>query len=265
MSPRVGVDGIELAYERSGEGPVVLFVHGLGGRMEVWEEQRAASAGAGFDAIAIDMRGHGDSDKPDGPYSVERWAADAVEALDGLGIERAALVGHSIGCIVVELAAASLGRRCTAVAMLGGATRFDDDFKAALRARAELAREGRMREIGEAVATTALTERGRVERPELFERIATLIAANDPTAYAHSALATAEAEMRDTAEVACAALAFAGAEDAVGPPSAAEEIAAALPRGRSAVVPDGAHMCMLEAGAATSEIVLGFLRSEATG
>lgn len=265
MSPRVAADGIELAYERGGEGAVVLFVHGLGGRRDVWEEQREAAARAGFDAIAIDMRGHGDSDKPDGAYSVERWAADVTGALDGLGIERAALVGHSIGCIVVELAAASLGERCTAVAMLGGAMRFDDDFKATLRQRAELAREGRMREIGEAVATTALTERGRAERQELFERIASLIAANDPDSYAHSALATAEAEMRDTAAVACAALAFAGAEDVVGPPSAAEEIAAAFPRGRSEVVPEGAHMCMLEVGAATSEILLGFLRSEATG
>jgi len=265
MSTRVGVDEIELAYERSGKGPAVLFVHGLGGRKEVWAEQREAAAGAGFDALAIDMRGHGDSDKPDGPYSVERWATDVTEALDGLEIERAALVGHSIGCIVVELAATALGERCTAVAMLGGAMRFDDDFKAALRGRAELAREGRMREIGEAVATTALTERGRAERPELFERIAALIASNDPDAYAHSALATAEAEMRDTADVACAALAFAGADDVVGPPSAAEEIAAALPRGRSEVVPDGAHMCMLEVGAATSQILLGFLRSEATG
>ena len=265
MSPRVGIDGIELAYERSGEGPAVLFVHGLGGRKEVWEEQRMAFAEAAFDAIAIDMRGHGDSDKPAGPYSVESWAADLEQALDALGVERAALVGHSIGCIVVELAAASLRERCRAVAMLGGAKRFDDDFKATLRERAELAREGRMREIGEAVATTALTERGRADRPELFERIAALIAANDPDAYAHSALATAESEMRDFGNVACAALALAGAEDAVGPPSAAEEIAASFARGSVETVPEGAHMCMLEVPAATTEILLRFLRAEATG
>jgi len=265
MSERIGVEGVEFAYERGGEGPAVVFLHGLGGRKEVWSAQRAAVAEDGFDAIAIDLRGHGDSDKPDGPYSVEIWASDLVAALDGLGIERAALVGHSIGCIVVELAALELGERCAALAMMGGALGFDEDFKATLRGRAELARERRMREIGEAVATTGLTERGRAARPELFERIAELIASNDPDAYANSALATAEAEMRDPGRIGCAALAFAGAEDLVGPPEAQKAIAAAIPKGESAVVAGGAHMCMLEVPEATAETLLGFLRREVTG
>jgi 3-oxoadipate enol-lactonase len=265
MSERIEIDGVAIACERGGDGPAVVFAHGLGGRKEVWAAQRTAAAEAGFDATAIDLRGHGESDKPDGPYSVEGWANDLVAALDGLGVDRAALVGHSIGCIVVELAALELGERCTALAMMGGALGFDEDFKATLRGRAELARERRMREIGEAVATTGLTERGRAERPELFEQVVELIAANDPDAYAYSALATAEGEMRDPDRIACPALAFAGAQDPVGPPAAQETIAAAMPTGESAVVPDGAHMCMLEVPDATTEILLGFLRPAVTG
>lgn len=265
MSERIEVEGVELAFERGGEGPAVVFVHGLGGRREVWSEQRTAVEQEGFDAIAIDMRGHGDSGKPAGEYSVELWAADLVALLEALGIERAALIGHSIGSTVVEHAALELGERCSAVAMLGGALGFDEDFRRTLGERAELARQGRMREIGEAVATTALTERGRDERPELFERIVALIASNDPEAYARSALATAAAEMREPGSLACPALAFAGAEDVVGPPEAARAIAAAIPGGRSGVVADGAHMCMLEVGGATSAVLLDFLPAEATG
>jgi len=266
VAQRAESNGIELAYERSGEGglPVVL-VHGLGGRREVWSAQREGLAGAGFDAIAIDMRGHGDSARPAGPYSVELWAADLVGLLDALELERAALIGHSIGCTVVEHAALELGERCPALAMLGGALGFGEAFRATLRERAELARAGRMREIGEAVAGTGLTERAHAERPELVSSVVDLIASNDPECYAASALATAEASMRDPGRLSAPALAFAGSEDPVGPPRAAEEIAAAMPSGESAVVEGGAHMCMIEASERTTTVLREFLQRTATG
>ncbi len=140
MAERIDVGGgVELAYERRGEGPAVAFVHGLGGRKESWDAVLAAVADAGYEAIAIDMRGAGDSDKPAGPYSVEGWAADLIALLEGLGITRAALVGHSVGCMVVEHAALALEDRCPALAMLGGAVAwgpgFDDRARRAGRAR----------------------------------------------------------------------------------------------------------------------------------
>ena len=265
MPERIGVGDVELAYERGGEGPPAVFVHGLGGRREVWAEQRAALEAEGFDAIAIDMRGHGESAKPPGPYSVEGWAADLVGLLDALELERVVLIGHSIGCTVVEHAALELGERCAAIAMLGGALAFSDEFKAGLAERARLARAGRMREIGEAVAGTGLTQRAHAERPELVERVVELISANDPEAYALSAEATAAAVMREPELIACPALAFAGAEDPVGPPRAQEEIAAAMPAGESATVAEGAHICMLEVGERTTTTLLDFLRARTTG
>ncbi len=268
MAGRIESNGIELAYERTGAGdggPPVVLLHGLGGRREVWSAQREALGEAGFDAVAIDMRGHGDSAKPAGPYSVEQWCADLTGVLDGLELERATLVGHSIGCTVVEHAALELGERCAALAMLGGSLSFDETFQATLRERAELARAGRMREIGEAVAGTGLTQRAHAEQPDLVERVVELIASNDPHAYAASALATAEGAMREPAEVRCPALAFAGAEDPVGPPGAAERIAAAMPAGESDVVPEGAHMCMIERAEATTTLLREFLQRAAIG
>ena len=263
---RIEVDGVALAFERSpGDRLAAVFVHGLGGRREVWGEQRQAFATAGFDAIAIDLPGHGDSAKPPGPYSVESWAATVVGLLDELAIEHVALIGHSIGCTVVEQAAVSLGERCTALAMLGGALSFSEEFKATLRERAELARAGRMREIGEAVAKTGLTEGAHARRPDLAERVVELIASNDPEAYAESALATSRAAMTGPGDVGCPALAFAGAEDPVGPPAEAERIAAALPQGETAVVEAGAHMCMLEVGGRVSRVLLEFLQARTIG
>jgi 3-oxoadipate enol-lactonase len=266
MAEKVEIGEIGLAYERpGGEGTPVVFVHGLGGRKEAWSEVMRAVAAAGFDPIAIDMRGAGDSDKPRGPYSIQQWSADLIALLEALGIPRAVLVGHSVGCMVSEHAALALQDRCAALAMLGGALAWAEGFESVLGERAGLARAGRMREVAEAVAATGLTERARAENSKLVGRFVSMFAANDPDGYAESALATARGRMLEPERVLCHALAFAGAEDAVTPVSGAKEIAAAMPRGEFATVPEGAHWCHMEVPAAVSDQLLGFLQRVAIG
>jgi 3-oxoadipate enol-lactonase len=259
-------DGVELAYRRwQGPGDPVVLVHGLGGRKEFWEDVAGRLAGAGHDVIAIDMRGAGESEKPSGPYSVEGWAGDLTELVDGIGLARPALVGHSVGCMVVEHAALALGERCTAVAMLGGTISWPEGFEAAAAERAQLSRGGRLREVGEAVAAGGLTQTAHSERPELVQRFLELFSGNDPEAYAESALATARGAMLEPERVASPALALAGDEDAVTPPSAAREIATAMPGGQSEEVPGGAHWCHFERPGPVSDSLLGFLQRAAIG
>jgi 3-oxoadipate enol-lactonase len=266
MAERVEIGEVGLAYERpGGDGAPVVFVHGLGGRRDAWSEVMTAVAAAGFDPIAVDMRGAGDSDKPPGPYSVQQWSADLIAFLEALGIPRAVLVGHSVGCMVSEQAALALQDRCAALAMLGGALAWAEAFQSVLSERAGLARAGRMREIAEAVAATGLTDRARDENPELVERFVAMFAANDPDGYAESALATARGGMLEPERVLCHALAFAGAEDAVTPPTAAKEIAAAMPRGEFATVAAGSHWCHMEVPEAVSDRLVDFLRRVAIG
>lgn len=260
MTERAQIGEVTLAYERrEGSGPTVVFVHGLGGRKEAWREQLRAAAEAGRDAVAVDLRGAGESEVPPGRYSAEGWAHDLVAFLEALGIERAALVGHSVGCMVVEHAALALQERCMALGMLGGALAWEEGFRSVLAERAELARAGRLREVGEAVAAAGLTQGAHAERPDLVARLVEMLESNDPRGYAESALATGRASMLDPERVECPALAFAGAEDPVTPVGAAEEIAAAMPRGEFAAVPGGAHWCLLEVPGAVTEVLLGFL------
>jgi 3-oxoadipate enol-lactonase len=116
VAERVAVGEIELAYEDSGGGGnAVVLVHGLGGSLYGWRAQSRALAEAGYRAVAYDQRGAGLSSKPPGPYSVELWAEDLTGLMGALGIERAALVGHSMGCMVAVEAASLLGER-----LLGG-------------------------------------------------------------------------------------------------------------------------------------------------
>jgi pimeloyl-ACP methyl ester carboxylesterase len=252
-------DGVALAYHEVGRGPAVVFVHALGGRAYQWWAQLRACEERGYRGIAYDQRGAGLSSRPPGPYSVELWAQDLERLLDGLGIERAALVGHSVGCMVAEHAALALGERVWALALCGGAPEWPPEARPVFSQRADLARAGRLDEVADAVASTGLTERCRTEDPARHGLMLALIGSNDPDAYAESVLATSAGSMRDLERLACPVLAFTGSEDPVTPPAFAEAIAEAAPDGESAVVEGAAHWCMLERAEAVNEALFGFL------
>jgi pimeloyl-ACP methyl ester carboxylesterase len=90
------VNGIKLAYDIHGDGPPLLFIHGLGSCLEDWEYQVADFARA-YRVIRFDLRGHGASDKPAGPYSIAMFADDAAALLRALEIADAHVVGISMG------------------------------------------------------------------------------------------------------------------------------------------------------------------------
>ncbi len=263
MAERLDIGEVTLAYEDTGgEGPAVVFVHSLGGSMYSWWSQLAACPQRGFRGIAYDQRGCGLSTKPPGPYSVEQWADDLDHLLDGLGIERAALVGHSVGCMVAEHAAARRGERIWALALCGGALEWRPEAGPVFERRVRLARAGRMDEIATTVASTGLSERCRAENPLLHGLMLELIASNDPVPYAEASAATASGSMRELDAVACPTLAFCGSEDPVTPPGFAEAIAGAVARGETATVEGAAHWCILEAPEAVNEILFPFLERE---
>src|SRR5215208_3749498 len=245
---RLRFEDVDLAYEDTGgDALALLFVHGLGGSAYAWRAQTTACREAGYRAIAFDQRGAGLSSKPPGPYSVELWAEDVERLLDGLGIERAALVGQSVGCMIAQQAALRLGERCRALAMIGAALRWRPEAGPVFERRVALARAGQMDEIAEGVATTGLSEHCRSENPVLHGLFLSLIASNDARSYGLWAAATAGAKMKEPGRVACPALVLAGEHDPVTPPDAAAALAAAFPNGRSTAVQGAAHWCQIEA------------------
>ena len=102
-----GANRIELAVIEEGAGDPVLFIHGFPELAYSWRSQIPALSEAGFRAIAYDQRGYGGSSKPEdvAEYGLTSLVADAIGLLDSLDIERATLVGHDWGSIVVWTAA----------------------------------------------------------------------------------------------------------------------------------------------------------------
>lgn len=101
---RVQVGAVTLAVTEAGpsDGPPVLLLHGFPDRADVWRHQVDALAAAGHRVMAPDLRGFGDSDRPDGVehYGVALLVADLAGLLDDLGVERTAVVGHDWGAVL---------------------------------------------------------------------------------------------------------------------------------------------------------------------
>ncbi|MEV7399801.1 alpha/beta hydrolase [Streptomyces sp. NPDC091267] len=90
------VHGYRRAYRIAGEGPAILLIHGIGDSSATWAHLIPELA-RNHTVIAPDLLGHGDSDKPRADYSVAGYANGMRDLLGVLGIERATLVGHSLG------------------------------------------------------------------------------------------------------------------------------------------------------------------------
>jgi pimeloyl-ACP methyl ester carboxylesterase len=105
---RVTGDGVTLAVRDDGQGRPVLLLHGFPDSSYLWRHQVPALVEAGMRAIAPDLRGFGESEKPEGveQYRVARSVADMLAVLDALGIERAVVVGHDWGAVVAWALAA---------------------------------------------------------------------------------------------------------------------------------------------------------------
>lgn len=94
-------DGVRIAYADSGAGgPAVVLLHGFGCNIRHWAFQEQPLIDAGFRVIAIDLRFHGESDRPQHGQRISRMAQDVAEVLQHEGIEDAVLVGHSLGVSV---------------------------------------------------------------------------------------------------------------------------------------------------------------------
>ncbi|UOZ08443.1 alpha/beta fold hydrolase [Amycolatopsis sp. WQ 127309] len=117
----VSANGIRLHIAELGEGPVVVLLHGFAEFWWTWHHQLQALADAGYRAVAVDLRGYGDSDKPPRGYDAWTLAGDIGGLVKSLGARRAHLVGHAWGGMLAWTVAALHPRLVSSVTAIGGA------------------------------------------------------------------------------------------------------------------------------------------------
>lgn len=93
----IETNGVRLHARIAGQGPLLLLVHGFPGTSYSWRHQLPALADAGWQAVAVDTRGYGGSDRPADGYATEVIEQDLLGVLDALGAEQAVIVGQDFG------------------------------------------------------------------------------------------------------------------------------------------------------------------------
>jgi pimeloyl-ACP methyl ester carboxylesterase len=115
----VSANGIRLHVAECGDGPLVLLLHGFPEFWFAWRHQLLGLAERGYRAVAVDLRGYGDSDKPPRGYDLWTLAGDVAGLVPALGESRAAVVGHGWGGVVGWTVAALHPRRVRALVTIG--------------------------------------------------------------------------------------------------------------------------------------------------
>ncbi len=115
-------DGVRIAHDRSGSGPTLLLLHGLSGSRQRWHEAGYIEPlSQHFTVITVDVRGHGESDRPTdaAAYAEEFIVADILAVADANGADHFSLWGHSYGATIARQLAATTNR-VTGAVMAGG-------------------------------------------------------------------------------------------------------------------------------------------------
>jgi 3-oxoadipate enol-lactonase len=183
---------MRIAWERRGAGPSLLLIQGLGYARWGWEPVLDLLARS-FDVLAFDNRGIGESDAPAGPYTAPAMAADALQVLDEAGVERAHVVGTSLGGMIAQELALTYPERVDHLVL---ACTTPGGPKAYPMPQVTVSLIAEAATLEPAVALRRFVENALApptvaERPELVERILAhrVATAQDPAAWAAQAAA----------------------------------------------------------------------------
>ena len=180
---RIELDGFEAYYEELGSGPPVVLVHGLGASTAIWGKV-VPRLSEDFRVITYDLRGLCRSETPAPPYSLDMLVADLHGLVDGLGLERAGLVGHSLGGAIVLAYAIEHPERVSALVGVSAPSFTTQEQRVILAERAEAARRDGMATVSELHAAGGLPEAFKTAHPGDTAVYMGIIAGGDPEGYA---------------------------------------------------------------------------------
>jgi len=269
----VQVQGHRMAYLDAGKGHPVILIHGFGGSMWQWEYQQPALS-AVHRVITPDLLGSGLSDKPDLAYTPTEMVELFREFMDRVGVQRATLVGNSIGAgLAIGMALTYPDRVDRLVLISGFPDRVREKLRSPMFRRAVdswvpiwLARLGNWlagrwltRDVLSEVVydrgllTPAVIERSYLNRrqPGLIPPLLTLMR-NLPL--------WEEGFARRLSQVRSPTLIVWGAEDRLFPPQVGRDLHAALPGSSFALIPEAGHIPQWERPDEVNRVLLNFLR-----
>jgi len=252
----------ELRHEFRGKrgSPALVFTGSLGTDLTMWLPQSDVLK-PHFCTLRYDIRGHGASEVPPGPYSMDDLGSDLVALMDHVGIERASLCGLSIGGMISMWVAAHAPERvnrlvlCCTSAQLGPASAWID--------RAATVRADGVEAIADVVLDRWFTPGFAAAHPELIERMRAKLIATPREGYAGCCEAIAAMDLTgDLPRITAPTLVISAAEDPSIPPEHGRRIAELIPGARFELVPDARHIASIEQADRMTALIQEFLNAD---
>lgn len=252
--------------------PALFLLHGFNQTAHSWDELAEWASEAGFRAIAVDQRGHGDTDRaPGGDYGREAMADDPVQLADAIGIAGFAAIGMSMGAVHAVLLAARHPQRARALVIVDWAPEVEASGVAVISQVAALS----WASFDDAVDAMRLFNPRR-SADNIRARLTHSLGRSDDGRWrwkvdsaglaAHPRFREPpDAMWRALAQVSCPALVVRGAQSPLVSEDSAARVVAALPRGTLVTVPDAAHSVPGDNPAGFRSAIADFLREHARG
>ena len=238
---------MKTAYCRSGQGRPLTLVHGVGATLGSWDGV-VEQLGEGFEAIRYDLRGHGVSSKPPGPYSLGQFVDDLARLLDYLQIDRTALAGFSFGGLIGPAFALAYPERVARLAIISAVSGRTPGEQAAANARADALAEGGAGRTIEAALERWFTPEFRAANPDVIAARTRQAMDNDPAGYAAAYRVFCESDLAGQLEaITCPTLVMTGEQDPGSNVRMARYMHRCIAGSQLAILPGLRHSILVEA------------------
>lgn len=252
----------ELVYEFRGKrgSPALVFTGSLGTDLTMWQPQ-ADRLKPRFCTLRYDIRGHGRSPVPPGPYSMADLGSDLVALMDRLGIERASLCGLSIGGMISMWVAAHAPERVERLVLFCTSAKLEP--REAWLERAAIVRADGVQAIADVVLGRWFTPAFAEAHPEVIERMRATLIATPREGYAACCEAIADMDLTpDLPSIVAPTLVVSAEQDPSIPPEHGRRIASLIPGARFELVSPAAHIATIERPDLTGAMILRFVSDE---
>lgn len=255
MFVRTGELVVHVQVSGPRDAPALVMLHSLGTSLHVWDAQ-ADALSADFRVIRPDLRGHGLTTVPPGPYTIAAMAADVLAVLDALDVPRAHVAGLSIGGALAQSFAAQAPGRTRSLTLCDTAMAFPPPSN--WRDRATLVRAQGMEPLVQPVLSRWVTD-DFLDAPEA-EGLRAMLRRTAPEGYAGAAEALAAADLTAaTSALRLPALVLVGEHDIATPMASAQALQAAIPGAELIALPGVAHIPTVQRPADVTAAIARFL------
>lgn len=251
----------QTTWQEAGRGKPVVLIHGLGMDRHMWKGQ-ADGLSRHHCVITYDMIGHGESEKPAGPYSLALFADQVRDLADRIGVSRFALAGFSLGGMIAQTFALAHPGRLGALVIMNAVYDRTAEESAAVIARADAIDAEGPNATVDAALDRWLTPAFRQAHPEVEAAVRARVTSNDHRAYAAAYRVFAEGDRTLAGKlgaIACPTLVVTAEHDRGSNPRMARAMAKAIPGAKLAILPRLRHLAPMEDPAEMNAALLSFL------